>query len=174
MHETVALSNKQGWWCNVTFTCSNRFKSWTGITQTRRRPYLFVREQWNPASTFEKYSRQIEICYKCLQSLLVGVKFVENRSINPYRITKSSDLFNQCLTRVFPAGLKINLRSRDWVEPHQTSTPAAAVLRAAQSKTTFASESLFQDYSRRVFPPGSTALVVPNCPSHPTATGMKL
>ena len=42
----------------------------------------------------------------------------------------------------FTAGLKINFGSTGAAEPHQTSTPAAAVLRAAQSKTTFAGESL--------------------------------
>ena len=44
---------------------------------------------------------------------------------------------------IFPSRLEINFVRTGAAEPHQTSTPAAAVLRAAQSKTTFASESLF-------------------------------
>ena len=38
----------------------------------------------------------------------------------------------------FTAGLEINFRRTGAAEPHQTSTPAAAVLPPAQSKTTFA------------------------------------
>ena len=87
----------------------------------------------------------IEVEYK-MSAIAAGQKtwssLLEILALQNHRITESNALFCLFFDQKFTAGLKINFGSTGAAEPHQTSTPAAAVLRAAQSKTTFAGESL--------------------------------